>query len=180
MPRGSTRVDVDLEPGRYLVVVEKGGYTPFERRVQLEAGAAVVVRARLNPIRAAPSPDPAGGEASRAERQAKLQAERQHACEQECHRFMARCEQEMAAALEAHPEAHMERCGAEARVRCEGVYEQCLSAASIVGGAVSVDSECTGKAYECERELMAKCEREAAPSARRCDEEVNECLRACR
>jgi hypothetical protein len=46
-PKGSTRLDLDLEPGWHTVRVEKGGYEAFEERIELSSGAHRVVRATL-------------------------------------------------------------------------------------------------------------------------------------
>jgi len=48
--RGSTRLDVELEPGLHSVIVEKEGYRPFEEQVELKPGEAVVLWAKLEPI----------------------------------------------------------------------------------------------------------------------------------
>ncbi|MDJ0890275.1 MAG: PEGA domain-containing protein [Gammaproteobacteria bacterium] len=166
-PRGSTRLDVELEPGRHVVVVEKDGYKPFERQVQLEAGAAVVLRARLEPIRSAPPPRPGPVE------DARLESRR--ACELECQMVMEHCEQELAAALESGSE----ECRAEAAARCEHVYDRCRSAGTIVGGEVSVESECLGEQYRCEREQQRRCQEGATQGMMRCDQRVQECLLSC-
>ncbi len=165
-PRGSTRLDVELEPGRHVVVVEKDGFKPFERQVQLEAGAAVVLHARLEPIRNAPSPPPVE-DASLEGRQA---------CERECHMMMGHCEEELAAALESGSE----QCRAEAVAPCEHVYDRCRSAATIVGGQLSVESECLGEQHRCEREHQRRCEEGAAQRMMRCDHQLQECLLSCR
>ena len=57
-PRGSTRLDVELEPGWHTVRVEKEGYGSFERRIELGAGGVEVVRAQLQ---REPSPAPRAG-----------------------------------------------------------------------------------------------------------------------
>ena len=45
--KGSTRLDLEIDPGSYLVRVEKAGYDPFEQRIELAAGESRVVRAQL-------------------------------------------------------------------------------------------------------------------------------------
>ncbi len=47
LAKGSTRLDLELDPGSYRVRVEKAGYDPFEQRIELAAGEARVVRAQL-------------------------------------------------------------------------------------------------------------------------------------
>jgi|GEM_PF-3553538 len=171
--RGSTRLDVDLAPGVHAVRVEKDGYSSFEQQLRLEAGATVMVRARLNPIRPAPPSVPKerpGG--PEVERQAKLQA----ACERECLRTKELCKKDVIAASEADPQ----RCRDEAAVRCEDVYGQCRGTRTIVGGEVSVDSECSGEQYRCERDYLAKCKRNVKLASPRCDDQANDCLLACR
>ena len=44
---GSTRLDVELAPGRHSVLVEKDGYLPYESDIELEAGRDTVIRANL-------------------------------------------------------------------------------------------------------------------------------------
>ncbi len=45
--RGSTRLDLELEPGPHRVVVEKEGYLPFEERIELSPGQRLTLRAEL-------------------------------------------------------------------------------------------------------------------------------------
>ncbi len=45
--RGSTRLDLELAPGSYLVRVEKADHAPFEQRIELAAGESRVLRAQL-------------------------------------------------------------------------------------------------------------------------------------
>lgn len=45
---GSTRLDVELAPGRHSVRVEKDGYLPYEKTVELEAGRDTLIRASLS------------------------------------------------------------------------------------------------------------------------------------
>jgi formylglycine-generating enzyme required for sulfatase activity len=45
---GSTRLDVELAPGRHSVRVEKKGYVPYEETVELETGRNPVMRATLS------------------------------------------------------------------------------------------------------------------------------------
>jgi len=44
---GSTRLDLELEPGRYRVVIEKPGYQPWEDTVALEAGEKATLVGQL-------------------------------------------------------------------------------------------------------------------------------------
>ncbi len=45
--RGSTRLDLELEPGPHRVVVEKEGYLPFEEHIELSPGQRLTLRAEL-------------------------------------------------------------------------------------------------------------------------------------
>ncbi len=174
--RGSTRVDVDLAPGSHALRVEKHGFTPYEQQLHLKAGAAVVVRARLRPMRAVPPPVPSVPQASPAGPEPDLQARRQDACERDCLRRKQLCGNGVLSASEADPQ----KCKDEALVRCEDVYEQCRRTGTIVGGDVSVDSECTGKQYVCERRYLGKCQQNAKLTSLPCDKQADDCLLACR
>ncbi len=46
-PRGSTPLDLELEPGPHRVVVEKEGYIPFEEPIELSPGQRLTLRAEL-------------------------------------------------------------------------------------------------------------------------------------
>jgi|GEM_PF-1384531 len=45
--RGTTRLDLELDPGPHLVVVEKEGYIPFEERIELGPGQQLTLRTEL-------------------------------------------------------------------------------------------------------------------------------------
>jgi hypothetical protein len=49
--QGSTRLDVELAPGLHTVLVEKEGYLPYKKQVELRPGSNVIVRAKLDPIK---------------------------------------------------------------------------------------------------------------------------------
>jgi hypothetical protein len=58
---GSTRLDVELAPGRHSVVVEKDGYLPYERSIEMEVGRDTVIRANLSretPVRETTAVEP--------------------------------------------------------------------------------------------------------------------------
>ncbi len=176
--RGSTRLDVELAPGRHAVRVEKDGYTPYERQLDLEAGAAVVVRAQLNRVQ---EPPPAASaretHRSRTDPVGSLQARRQEACERECLETRRLCEEEEHRTVEAF----QQRCLEEGGVHCAGVYEECRRTGTMVGGEVSRDSECSGRQQECEHRVVAKCEHvsERKRNPWRCEREAGECLEGC-
>jgi len=46
--KGSTRLDMELTPGRHIVRVEKEGYVPDEQTVELKSGRNAIVRATLS------------------------------------------------------------------------------------------------------------------------------------
>ena len=48
--KGSTRLDLELEPGPHAVFVEKEGYQPYEQQVELVSGENLTVQAQLKPI----------------------------------------------------------------------------------------------------------------------------------
>lgn len=49
---GSTRLDVELDPGKYDVRIEKKGYETFEEIIEIATGDELVVRADLKPVHA--------------------------------------------------------------------------------------------------------------------------------
>ncbi len=49
--QGATRLDLELEPGDYVIGVGKPGYQPFERTVSLSAGEEQTVYAKLSPVK---------------------------------------------------------------------------------------------------------------------------------
>jgi hypothetical protein len=47
---GSTRLDVELTPGKHTVRIEKAGYVPYEETVELKADQGSVIRATLSKV----------------------------------------------------------------------------------------------------------------------------------
>ncbi len=48
-PKGSTRLDLELEPGRHAIRVEKPGYVTYESELNLAAGESRTIWAKLQP-----------------------------------------------------------------------------------------------------------------------------------
>lgn len=46
--RGSTRLDLELDPGLHWIVVEKEGFIPFEKRIDLAPGQHLTLHAELH------------------------------------------------------------------------------------------------------------------------------------
>lgn len=49
-PKGSTQLNVEMDPGSYSIRVEKSGYSSYSQRIDLAAGDKLVVKAQLQPL----------------------------------------------------------------------------------------------------------------------------------
>ena len=169
--KGSTRLDIDLEPGPRVVRVTKPGYVAYEKRLELVAGDEAVVWAELAPVADTRStrgvPGPVHPDAP-----AVVEASDAAAC-------LADCDDTLAGCRERRPDVAAQ-CREQAERECQADYDECRNDPSLlVFGAVSAESECLGRFAACERRTVAACQRAATPSAVSCEEQGRQCRSEC-